>query len=99
MPKPKIEEYNYFICPKCDPDGITKLSPQEFQKHLPEVHGIKTTKGTRTMLSHLDARGWFVWNWQWTIAGETFTQHTKQARSREFGNFDGFEEGESDGSH
>ena len=75
---PKIETYNYFICPECDNDA--ELSPKEFQKHIDEVHGIKSATGKRSMLRHLDAADWFAWDYEWTIEGKKFTQHIKQAR-------------------
>lgn len=79
MPKVKVEEYNYFVCPDCDKDGANKLSPDEFQKHLIEVHGIKAKEGNRQMIMHVDGAGWFSWVWDWIIGGKHFTQHIKQA--------------------
>ncbi len=89
----KVEEYNFFICPECDKDGANKLSPDDFQKHLVEVHNIKDKKGNRQMVMHVDAAGWFSWVCNWTIGGKPFVQHIKQARSRKFGADEGGPDG------
>jgi pyruvate carboxylase len=57
----KIETYNYFTCPECDPEGITRLNLEEFKKHLFEVHQITDAKGKRSMISHIDGRMFYQW--------------------------------------
>lgn len=51
--------------------------------HLRDVHGIdtKTTKGTRSMLAHIDGDTWFSWDYEWDIAGLKLTQHTCTKRT------------------
>lgn len=77
---PKVEEFNYFICPECDPESITKLTPEEFRKHLKEFHEITSKNGTRIMVKHADAMDWFGYQYEWEIGGKKFTQHIRQAR-------------------
>jgi hypothetical protein len=90
MTQGKVEEYNYFTCPECDPQGITRLNADEFQKHLSEFHQITAKGGKRQMIRHLDAEAWFAWDYEWTIEGKTFMQHTKAARHHKFGSFNSF---------
>ncbi len=84
MPKVNVEEYNFFICPECDTEGANRLSPDEFKKHLAEVHGIKAKEGNRQMMMHADGSNWFLWIYEWKIEGKSFMQHIRQARHHKF---------------
>lgn len=59
-----------------------EMTHAEFLKRLQDVHGIdpKVTKGTRSMVCHMDGDKWFSYIWKWEIAGKKFTNSTRQMR-------------------
>lgn len=81
----EIEQYNYFTCPECDKDEVTRLTAAEFQKHLVENHNIKSTSGTRSMMMHVDGSKWYSHLYEWAIEGKKFHQHIKAIRHHRFG--------------
>lgn len=69
MPKTKKsdlpEPQNLFSCQTCNmQEGI---SPKEMTAHLESVHGIKTAKGKRSMLMHMDFADRFSWSYEWAF--------------------------------
>lgn len=57
------EPQNLFVCKTCNmEEGI---SPKEMTSHLQSVHGIKESKGKRSMLMHLDYSDRFAWSYSW----------------------------------
>ena len=83
--KQEIEQYNYFTCPECDKDEVTRLTGKEFEEHLVEKHNIKSNAGTRSMMKHIDASDWYSYLFEWLIEGKKFHQHIKSKRHRRFG--------------
>lgn len=51
------------------------MDAKEFPDHL-KNHNIQETKGTRTMLTHMDAKDWFSSSYEWIIGGFKFVQYT-----------------------
>ncbi len=59
------EPQNLFACQACNmADGV---SPKEMTEHLETAHGIKSAKGKRSMLMHMDFTDRFAWSYEWTF--------------------------------
>lgn len=56
---------------------------KEFIEHLEKVHKITDTKGTRSMMMHLDGKDFYSYMWSWEIGGMKFVQTTNSKRGRE----------------
>ena len=72
-------DYSIWKCLECD----IELDHEEMMKHLKEVHGIEKIKGTRKMLSHIDADTWYESTYEWEINGMKFYQLTHNKRTGE----------------
>ena len=74
---------SYWICQGCL--GNPEFDHAEMMTHLQEVHGIdtKTTKGTKTMMTHMDGTDWFASQHEWDINGLKCLQTTTCKRSAE----------------
>ena len=74
---------SFWICQGCQ--GNPEFEHAEMMAHLQEVHGIdpKTTKGTKTMMTHMDGTDWFASQHEWDIAGLKCLQTTTCKRSAE----------------
>lgn len=75
----EVEPYNLWSDETAPEQSFTH---EEMMKRLKEVHGIDpaTTKGQRSMMSHIDGDTWFTYNYQWTIGGKKFYQSIRQLR-------------------
>lgn len=64
----KIKEYRLFWCETCA-DKI-EMDSDALKQHMLEVHKIDISnhKAQRTMISHVDARTWYSYQWRWTFA-------------------------------
>lgn len=64
--------------------GTTFVDQVGLSDHLREAHGVdvKTQHFTRTMLMHLDGRDYFASSYAWSCASVTFTEHSKNKRSK-----------------
>ena len=60
----------------------TEMTHAEFLAHIKKAYGIDASKtqGKRTMKMHMDGSDWFSWEWDWEIAGRSFTQCSVQKR-------------------
>lgn len=68
----------------CQCKDLDSMEPEKMFAHMKEVHGIdtKTTKGTRSMLMHLDGDTWFSSTYEWTVGDLKFTQYSRYKRSK-----------------
>jgi len=79
----QIKEYNVYFCETCESKPEFK-SPEEVMEHLRIVHGIqKGTKGTRSMLAHIDGRDYYKYAFAWEIGGVKLTQETQNRRAKD----------------
>ena len=65
--------YHYFICPECDED--CEIKPVEFPAHIKDVHGITETKGTRSLMLHINKEPRHASSYSWEIGGKTFYEY------------------------
>ena len=56
-------------------------SGKQMGAYLKEKYGITSTKGTRSMVMHVDGADWFSWQYEWTFDGKKFVQFTCDRRS------------------
>lgn len=78
-PKEKTKPYNVWFDETAPGQEFTHA---EMMTRMKEVHGIDpaTTKGTRSMMMHMDGDTWFSYVWEWEIGGKKFTNSTRQNR-------------------
>lgn len=73
-----IKPSNVITCEACK----VTLEVSDFQKHLLDVHGIGAIKGTKSMVSHIDAEKWFSYEYEYVLdSGLKFNQHIVVSRS------------------
>lgn len=73
---------SWWSCETCG-EKQPSMEQAEFIKHLEEVHHIKETKGTRSLMMHLDGADWYSYAWSWEIGGLKFVQTTNSKRSKQ----------------
>jgi hypothetical protein len=83
MPNKKEDDRRYgrwFVDPA--QEGQPALTHAEFCERLKTVYNIDpaTTKGMRSMRSHIDGDTWFSWEYEWEIAGRKFVECTCDKR-------------------
>lgn len=61
------------------------FTADEFFDHAATVHGVdlRTTKGQKKMISHMDAREWYQTDYHWTVGDLVFSQSVRMARRRD----------------
>jgi len=66
-----MSETKRWSCPECDRHDF---STEEFEKHIKEVHDIKSNVGKRSLVMHINRRPKHTYQYQWDIEGMTFFQ-------------------------
>ena len=79
--KPERKYGSFWVCPNCP--GNPEFEHQAMMVHLKETHGIdvKTTKGTRRMLMHVDGSDFYSSAYEWEIKGLKFLNSTCHKRT------------------
>ena len=81
MPKKKSSiSFNIWKCLACE--GEPEFEHPAMMKHLQEVHNIdtKTTKASKKMLRHMDAKDWFQSDYEFEVNGLKFINSQRNER-------------------
>ncbi len=78
----KETSFNRWKCLECEDQP--EFEHADMMKHLQEVHQIdlKTAKGTRQMVMHLDGSNWYQSDYKIEIDGKKFMNYVRNKRNK-----------------
>jgi len=72
---------NKYFCHTCDEQEFEDT--ESMMKHLKEVHGLDGMKFNRRMTFHLDARDYFLSQYEWDAPGVKFSSSHRCERAED----------------